>query len=76
MREPKLWYFPGCSPEMSELNGLPLAWDWRFENINKKTLREFADYIYSLMRVEDDQAQEDAVALLQELVDKVRYERE
>lgn len=75
MRKPKLRYAPGCSPEMSGLDGLPLAWDWRFEKINEKTLGEFADYIYWMV-CENDQGQKNAVALLLELVEKARYEPE
>lgn len=76
MREPKLRYAPGCSPERSGLDGLPLAWDWRFEKINEKTVREFAEYIHWLIRCDHDQAQKDAVALLLELVEKARSEPE
>jgi hypothetical protein len=76
MRKPKLRYAPGCSPEMRGLAGMPLAWDWQSEKINKKTLSEFAEYIYWLVGCDNDQIKEDAVALLQKLVDKVRYERE
>jgi len=76
MRKPKLRYSKSLTPPLSALNDLPLAWDWRFKEINKKTLREFAEYIYWLMGLEGAQFQEDAVALLLELVDKVRYERE
>ena len=76
MRKPKLRYARGCSPEMSGLDGLPLAWNWPSEKINRKTLSEFAEYIYWLVGADNDQSKEDAVALLQELVDKARYERE
>ena len=76
MRKPKLRYARGCSPEMSGLEGFPLAWDWRYEKINRKTLSEFAEYIYWLVGGDNDQSKADAVALLQELVDKARYERE
>ena len=76
MRKPKLRYARGCSPEMSGLEGLPLAWNWHCEKINKKTLSEFAEYIYWLVGGDNDQSKEDAVALLQELVDKVRDGRE
>ena len=75
MRKPKLRYSKSLTPPMSTLNHLPLAWDWRREKVNENTLREFAEYIYWLIGCDDDQAQKDAVALLQEL-DKVRYERE
>ena len=76
MRKPKLRYARGCSPEMGGLGGFPLAWDWRYEKINRKTLSEFAEYIYWLVGGDNDQSKEDAVALLQELVDKVRDGRE
>lgn len=76
MRKPKLRYASNLTPPLSALNGLPLAWDWRFEKINQNTLREFAEYIFWMMGCDDDQAQKDAVALLLELVEKARTEPE
>lgn len=76
MREPKLRYAPGCSPEMSGPDGLPLAWHWGSEKINKKTLSEFAEEIYSLMLSDDEQVRKEAVDLLLELVEKARSEPE
>jgi hypothetical protein len=61
MRKPKLRYSRSSTPPWSALNDLPLAWDWRFEKVDKKTLREFAEHIYWLMGLEGDQFQEDAV---------------
>lgn len=60
----------------TSVNNLPLAWDWRFRKINSNSLREFANYIHSLIECGHDQAKADAVALLQELVEKARDEHE
>jgi len=55
---------------------LRLAWNWHGLGIDDNNLRKFAKHIHWLMECEYDQAWEDAVALLQELVEKARYEHE
>ncbi|MFZ0734890.1 MAG: hypothetical protein WAM79_21420 [Candidatus Sulfotelmatobacter sp.] len=76
MRKPKLRYSSSVFPELSALNKLPLAWDWRSGKINKNTLNEFAEYIYWFVGCDDDQIKEWAVDLLLELVEKARSEPE
>lgn len=63
-------------PDMNSttVSNLPVAWDWRFRKIDSNSLREFANYIHWLIQCGHDQAEADAVALLQELVEKAPYE--
>lgn len=58
------------------VGNLPLAWDWRFRKVDGNSLREFAKYIHWIIDCDATQGVEDAVALLQELVEKARYEHE
>jgi len=71
--------FGGSTPldlNSTTVSKLPLAWDWRFRKINGNSLSEFAKYIHWIIDCDATQGVEDAVTLLQELVEKARYENE